>query len=78
MLPNIEKTTVCRLKKILKRKVCRLKRNGWSILFVGEVFWQVLNLTNFKKNFLRFFSIATIGFLYYSSTTFSLSIVIFK
>ena len=31
MLPNIEKATVCRLKrKKLKKKVCRLKRNGES------------------------------------------------
>ena len=31
MLPNIEKPTVCRLKRnILKRKVCRLKWNKGS------------------------------------------------
>ena len=36
MLPNIEKATMGRLKRNrLKRKVCRLKRNGGSITFVS-------------------------------------------
>ena len=40
MLPNIEKATVCRLKRNgLKRKVCRLKRNGGSM---------ILNISNFN------------------------------
>ena len=47
MLPKIRIATVCRLKKVLKRKVCRLNRNEGSttycnsLIIMSPILWVI-------------------------------------